>query len=250
MAGTQYFEHDKPIAFAHRGGAHEAPENTREAFNYAVDLGYRYIETDARLTSDGIPIAFHDSVIDRVSDQQGAVDEMTWDQLSQLVIHGSGHLMTIPELLAEFPETRFNIDAKTSDVIDPLLAAIEDAGALDRVCLASFFDTRVRRIRRIYGDAVATGCGPIEITALRLRGLIGRKSPDVACALQLPPTYKGVTIVNESLIALAKTNGRPIHVWTIDDADEMHRLLDLGVDGIMTDRPKVLKEVLESRGSW
>ena len=147
LAGTP------PKAFAHRGGALEAPENTIEAFRYADSLGFQYFETDAQLTADGIPIAFHDPRIDRVTDQTGAISEMSWAELEGLVIHpnqsGGGRLATIAQLLTEFPDHCFNIDAKSAEVVAPLVTAVLDADALHRVCFASFFDNRLSTIRKL-----------------------------------------------------------------------------------------------------
>ena len=192
MALHPFLDFDGPIAFAHRGGAHEAPENTIEAFRHAASLGYRYIETDAQLTADGIPVAFHDPRIDRVTDQEGAVADLTWAQLAELTIHsaqGGGHLATIAELLVEFPTMRFNIDAKSSAVVNPLIDAIVAANALDRVCIASFFDHRIAGIRRRLGDDVCLSQGPIESMLTLALGAAGTEyERTTRRPLQLPDT--------------------------------------------------------------
>lgn len=231
----------------------EAPENTLEAFEHAVGLGYRYIETDAQLSADGIPFAFHDSHLDRVSSRSGAVSDLTWAEISDVVIHaennGGGHLATIEELLERFPDQVFNIDAKSSAVVDPLIQAIHRAGAADRVCIASFFDTRLRRIRT--STSVHTSQGPAGIAATMLRSLIDRpqrlRDPR---PLQVPVKAGRLQVVTQAFVNTAHEARCPVHVWTIDDTDTMHELIDLGVDGIMTDNPSALKGVLVDRGRW
>lgn len=250
-----FLDEPGPIAFAHRGGALEGPENTREAFQNAVDLGFRYLETDCRLTSDGVPIAFHDARIDRVSNREGAINTMTWDELSELVIHreqgGGGHLMSFEQLLAEFPETRLNIDAKEAMAVLPLLDVLTAGDALDRVCLASFSDQRNSGIRQQLGDRGCVSQGPFESIITVVRGRLGQTSEDAATRpLQIPANLGRLPIAMAGVINAAQSFGSDVHVWTVDDPKRMHELLDLGVDGIMTDRPSVLRDVLIERGQW
>lgn len=249
-----YLATAEPIAFAHRGGAAEAPENTIEAFTHAAELGYRYLETDAQLSADGIPVAFHDDRIDRVSAREGALNELTWDQLSELVIHpeaGGGRLATIEQLLADFPDMRFNIDLKTAEVVDPVLEVLVAADALDRVCIASFVDRRLAAARDRLGHDACVSQGPIDTMITLAAGVTGNSyGPTRGRPLQLPDTLGRAPMPFSRIIAAAKQNGSPVHVWTVDDRARMHELLDLGVDGIMTDRPTVLRDVLIERGQW
>lgn len=250
-----YLLSENPIAFAHRGGAHESPENTLEAFRNAVNLGFQYLETDAQLTADGIPIAFHDPCIDRVSDGQGAVEEMTWDELSTVVIHpdrdGGGKLATIEQLLQEFPDAKFNIDTKSAAVVGPLLDVLVANDALDRVCLASFFDQRLASIRKRLGDQACVSQGPFETITTLARGLLGQQVDQAMNRpLQIPAAIGPVPVATSRLVKAAHRFGSPVQVWTVDDPETMHELLDIGVDGIMTDRPSVLRAVLIERGQW
>ncbi len=250
MLGHPYVaESDKPIAIAHRGGALEAPENTIDAFRYAVDLGFRYLETDAQLTKDGVPVAFHDPSLNRVSDTTGSISALTLEQLSDVRIDGGGRISSIAELLDTFPDCKFNIDAKSDAVLDPLLDLIEGHDALDRVCIGSFFDHRIRKVRERFGKAAFTSCGPLEVTMMMARGPAASPARG-PCAAQVPRELWKVPVVTERLVNVAHRSGRLVHVWTIDDAQQMHDLFDLGVDGIMTDRPSVLKQVMVERGIW
>jgi glycerophosphoryl diester phosphodiesterase len=244
-----YLEASGPIAIAHRGGAGESPENTIEAFRAADALGYRYLETDAQLTKDGVVIAFHDSKIDRVSGTSGKISEWSWDDLQEVPIGECGRLSTVSQLLAEFPNSRFNLDAKSDAVLLPLLEVIDHARAFDRVCIGSFSGRRLARARALHGD-LCTSFGPMEVLNLFARSRGIRRPRSSGYAVQAPVTLRGVRVITQRLVDIAHDEGLVVHAWTIDDVDEMNRLLDLGVDGIMTDRPSDLRRVMEQRGIW
>ena len=232
-----FLVHDGPIAFAHRGGAGDWPENSLEAFSSAVELGYRYVETDAHVTSDGVIIAFHDDHLDRVTDRVGLIAELTWAEVSQARIDGIAPIPLLEDLFTTWPNLRVNIDAKHDEVVEPLAALLSRTQTLDRVCIGSFSDRRLDHFRSLFARLRAASFG------------LGRKVPEGNC-LQVPTHTGKVPLVDSRFIRKAHRAGLPVHVWTIDDVEEMHRLLDLGVDGIMTDRPAVLRAVLESRGQW
>ena len=239
-----------PIPFAHRGGASEAPENTMPAFEHAVRLGYRYIETDVHVTSDGELLAFHDDVLDRVTDGTGRIDALPWSVVQKAKVDGREPIPRFEELLGTWPDVRVNIDPKHDGAVDALVSVLRKCDALDRVCIGAFSDKRLARVRRLLGPGVCTSLGPRNIAKLRSASFgvpVGRLP--APCA-QVPTGARGVTLVDDRFVKTAHARGIKVHVWTIDDAAEMSRLLDLGVDGIMTDRPAVLREVLEARGQW
>jgi glycerophosphoryl diester phosphodiesterase len=245
-----YLDWPGPIPFAHRGGASEVPENTMPAFAHAVDLGYRYVETDAHVTADGVLLAFHDDVLDRVTDGSGTIAELPWRVVQTALVDGEEPIPLMEDLLGTWPDLRVNIDPKHDAAVDPLVEVLRRTGAADRVCVGSFSDERIARVQAAL-PGICTSLGPngslqLGMAATGTEGIGDLGSP---CA-QLPPAYGDVTIVTEELVAEAHRRGMQVHVWTIDDADEMVALLDLGVDGIMTDRPQVLKEVLQARGQW
>ncbi len=226
------------------------PENTIDAFAHAVSLGYRYLETDAHLTRDGHVIAFHDERLDRVTAHTGRVDALTLREVQAARIGGRGEIVALEALLAEFPDQRINIDPKSDAVVAPLAKLLERAGAVERVCIGSFSDQRIARMRALLGAALCTSGGPRAVARLRIASVGGpAKVPPMAC-VQVPTRARGVTLVDARFVRAAHARSLPVHVWTIDDPAEMHRLLDLGVDGIMTDQPEVLRTVLESRGQW
>jgi glycerophosphoryl diester phosphodiesterase len=245
---TRFFDHPPPLAFAHRGGALEGAENSLAAFRAAWDLGYRYFETDAHVTSDGVVVAFHDDALDRVTDRTGVVAELPWSVVAEARIGGGEPIPRLVELLAAFPDAFVNIDAKHDEVVEPLIAAIEEAEAVDRVCVAAFSDARIHRLQAAL-PGVAASLGPRGVARL-VAGRFGRADRLTADCVQVPPSARGVALVTPRFVERSHRLGLQVHVWTIDDADEMHRLLDLGVDGIMTDRTAVLRDVLVARGAW
>jgi glycerophosphoryl diester phosphodiesterase len=241
-----YFDWPAPLAFAHRGGASEAPENTLPAFQRAVDLGYRYLETDVHVTADGVVVAFHDDDLLRTCGRPGRISELTWREVSTARVDGTEPIPRLDELLAAFPDARVNIDCKTDAAVGPLGDELVRARALDRVCVAAFSDRRLVRLRRRFGRALCTSAGPVELGLLRFTGL----AVPGPLAAQVPVRMRGVTVVTDRFVRTCHRRGVEVHVWTIDDRDEMDRLLDLGVDGVMTDVPVALRDVLTRRGQW
>jgi glycerophosphoryl diester phosphodiesterase len=241
-----FLEHPGVLAFAHRGGALEAPENTMKAFEYAVGLGYRYLETDAYATRDGVLISFHDDKLDRVTDAKGKVEAASWDEVSRARIGGVEPVPLLEDLFTRFSEVRINIDPKHDAAVAPLIALIKRLGAEDRVCIGSFSDKRIRQVVDAFDGRVCTSFGPAGILRLKT-GWPGRVAQ--GCA-QVPPRANNVAIVTRRFVEAAERRGLQVHAWTIDDEAEMRRLLDLGVHGLMTDRPAVLKRVLMERGVW
>jgi glycerophosphoryl diester phosphodiesterase len=235
-----------PIAFAHRGGASDNPENTMPAFQHAVDLGYTYLETDVHATSDGVLVAFHDADLARTCGRPGTIDSLPWREVSAARVAGREPIPLFEDLLGSFPEARVNIDCKADTALAPLIAALERLDCLDRVCLGSFSDRRLRRLRARFGARLCSSLGPIQIAALRSRARV----PAGGQIAQVPVNVGRLRVTTPATVAPAHALGYQVHVWTIDDPSEMRRLLDLGVDGIMTDRPQVLKDVLLDRGAW
>lgn len=245
-----FLEHDGVLAFAHRGGADGWPENTMVAFEGAARLGYRYIETDVHCTRDGVLVAFHDDVLDRVTDGKGRIADLDYATVKAARVDGREPIPLMEELLGALPDMKINIDPKLDNAVEPLVDVIKRTGSIDRVCIGSFSGARLTRIRKMLGPALCTSMGPLDVTRLRAAsyGLpVGGFA--VGCA-QVPVTSHGLTVVDRRFVRAAHRRELQVHVWTIDDPDEMNRLLDLGVDGLMTDRPAVLKQVLQDRGLW
>ncbi|MFC8849596.1 MULTISPECIES: glycerophosphodiester phosphodiesterase [unclassified Micromonospora] len=247
-----YLDAPAPLAFAHRGGAAHGDENTAAAFARAVGLGYRYVETDVHGTADGVAVVFHDPTLRRVTGQPGRIAQLRWADLASVRVGGAAVVPRLDDVLAAWPQVRFNIDVKADGGIAPTVDALRRAGAGDRVLLASFSDARLARLRAATGGRVATGLGARGVARLRVASLHGRPvrlHPSVA-AVQVPPRYGRLPVVDRRFLAYAHRLGLHVHVWTIDEPAEMHELLDLGVDGIMTDHVGVLRDVYRSRGHW
>jgi glycerophosphoryl diester phosphodiesterase len=248
-----YLDAPLPIAFAHRGGAVDSEENSMAAFGRAVEAGYRYLETDVRATRDGVAVAFHDRTLDRILDQPGRIEDYRWRDLVAMRRDGESVLPALEDILDTWPDCRVNVDMKADSAVDPTIEAIWKVNARDRVLLASFNDARIRWARRICGPRQATSMGQREVAALRLGSLHGRGLagfvPGVA-AVQVPVRYGVVRVVDARFVRHVHRLGMQLHVWTINDPAEMHELLDLGVDGIMTDRITILRDVLIARGRW
>jgi glycerophosphoryl diester phosphodiesterase len=235
-----------PLALAHRGGAGESVENSPTAFQHAVDLGYRWIETDVRATIDGHALVFHDAAMDRTTDASGAVCALPLAEIRSARMADGQAPLTLAEALQRWPEVHFNVDVKSNDAVAPFLRAVADAEAWDRVCAAAFSTARLTTLRRQAGPRLATSMGPSEVTRL----VLGAPDHSPACAAQVPHRARGIPVVTRRLVQRAHRRGVQVHVWTINDPVEMASLLDLGVDGLVTDRPSALREVLVRRGSW
>lgn len=259
LGGCAYLSWPGPLALAHRGGCGEVVENSRAALEHVTRLGLRYFETDVHCTADGVVVLLHDDTVDRTTDGRGRLADLTWEQAARLRDRSGDRLVRLDEALADYPGLRFNIDLKEDAAVAATLRVVAAAGAWDRVCLASFSDRRLRLVRRLTGGRVATSLGQRE-TARLLVAANGGPASGVptphgsparrAMAVQVPVEFRGVRVVTPAFVRRAHRLGLAVHVWTVDDAPTMHRLLDLGVDGLVTDRPTVLRAVLRARGEW
>ncbi|MFI5893633.1 glycerophosphodiester phosphodiesterase [Actinoplanes sp. NPDC051513] len=247
-----YLDAPRPLAFAHRGGAAIGDENTAEAFARAIRLGFRYIETDVHATADGIPVVFHDDTLARLTGSTGRVADLRWADLATLRVAGAAAIPRLDETLGAWPDIRFNIDVKAGNGTGPTVETIRRAGAENRVLLASFSDARLARLRQLAGPRVATSLGMRAVTLLRLAAWARAplRLPASAVAAQVPVRHARVTVVDRRFVGHCHRLGLQVHVWTIDEPAEMLRLIDLGVDGIMTDDLSALRKAYESRGLW
>jgi glycerophosphoryl diester phosphodiesterase len=196
-----------------------------------------------------VVVAFHDDRLDRVTDRPGLIADLPWSEVQMARIKGEP-IPLLEDLVGTWPDVRINIDIKHDAAVVPLLQVLERTRAHDRVCVAAFSERRLAAFRRLTAGRVCTACGPTAIVRLRLASFgtpVGRLAGN---CVQVPVRHGRVRIIDARFLAAAHRRGLPVHVWTVDDRVEMERLLDLGVDGIMTDRPRILKEVLMSRRQW
>ena len=256
-----FLDHPRPIAFAHRGGAAHAPENSWPAFEHAVKLGYAYLETDARATSDGKLMAFHDRNLERVTGAEGPINLKSYREVAALRVAGSEPIPLIEDLLGAWPDVRFNIDLKDEAGIPLLPGVLRRTSAWDRVCVTSFSGARLRAARKLLDHPVCMTTSLSAIAAVRYsigvgspgqrpgqpptRALARRLSQAGVCCAQVPSR-----VATRSFVRRAHALGLDVHVWTINDRAGMTRFLDLGADGIMTDDIETLRGVLVERGQW
>lgn len=245
-----------PVILAHcgfSGGDGHHLENSARAFANAAALGCTWVETDVHVTSDGVVVAFHDDVLDRVTDQHGRVAELTWQQVSAARIGGVEPVPSMRALFERFPQLCFNIDVKAADAVLPLAELINELAVHDRVRVASFSDRRRRVTLRALTHAVRSSPGQTVMAFLWLLSRLGaraawlfaRVGADID-ALQVPEQFGRVRVVDHRLITTAHAAGKQVHVWTVNDPDDMRRLLDLGVDGLITDRADVALPLVSS----
>nr|WP_210051461.1 glycerophosphodiester phosphodiesterase [Nesterenkonia lacusekhoensis] len=244
--------HHSPLAFVHRGGD-PARENTMAAFEAAVAMGYRYLEIDVRTSSDGVLVVFHDETLERITDGTGPLSEKTWQQLAGLRLRASGEpLLRFEELLTRWEDVHLNVDLKDGASVDEFARLVEAHGAHDRVLAASFNDARRHRVRRALSRRVATSGGWVVTALIVLLGplglmqRLGRRSTEIDC-VQVPISQGRIRVVTPGFVRRCHRAGLQVHVWVVDEPEEMRRLLDMGVDGLMTDDAAALAQFMAER---
>jgi len=243
---------DQPCAnaIAHRGGGLEAEENTLPAFARSVALGYTHVELDVHATRDGVVVVHHDPTLARMTGDARAIADLDWAELRAIHTHGGAGIPRLDALLEEFPGLFVNIDAKSDHVVVPLASLIRRMGVLERIGTGSFRPGRTAALRALLGARLCWSPAHRSVLGLWLRGW-GLPLPLAGFpVVQVPLYYKGIPVVTPRFLRAAHRVGIVVQVWTVNEADAMVRLLDMGVDGLMTDRPALLRQVLEERGEW
>lgn len=262
MRHHPYLDGAYPRAYAHRGwhlGDLAGCENTLAAFVRAVDEGFDYLELDVRASADGIAMVHHDATLDRTTDGAGPIAALSAAEVSRARVAGREPVPRLAEVLAALPDTRITIEIKAAEVVVPALTEIERADAWHRVCLGSFEESWLRAARRHAGPRLLTSIGMLPAVVLRARAwldalpwpLATLPTPSIRGRLaQLPPRHGPLTVVDDNLLRVAHAAGMEVHVWTVDEPAEMMRLLGLGVDGLLSDRPDLLRDQLLADGRW
>ncbi|MTD56460.1 glycerophosphodiester phosphodiesterase [Amycolatopsis pithecellobii] len=251
-----YLAGDVPRAFAHRGwhlDELDGMENSLSSFRRAAAEGFQYIETDVHATSDGVIVVHHDDSLDRTTDSHGAIAAQPWSAVKNAKVGGREPVARLEDVLEELPEVRLNVDVKSDDAVVPFVKLIERHGAHERVAAAAFSDTRLARIRKLAGPKLLTSMGPRSVAVLWANGWVPWLRLGFlhrGAMAQVPVRQGGLLVVDRSFVRTAGRAGVEVHTWTIDDEDEMHHLLELGVHGIVSDRPDLLRKVLRERGQW
>jgi glycerophosphoryl diester phosphodiesterase len=248
-AGGRFFAPPLPRIFAHRGLALEFPENTIGAFRRAIEAGATHLETDAHSSADGVAVLSHDPDLRRVLGRDVRIDRLTMAELEQTELGGGECFTSLENALRSLPEARFNIDIKSADAITPVVEAIRTARAIDRVLVVSFDEgRRARAVAGLPGVATAASTSgtrtaiagaKLGIASLVRRGLAG------VDAVQVPERYGRVRLITPRVVRAIHETGREIHVWTVNDPADMRRLLDAGVDGLVSDRCDLVRAVVD-----
>ncbi|MFN4273672.1 MAG: glycerophosphodiester phosphodiesterase family protein [Aliihoeflea sp.] len=245
-----YLDHSLPIAFAHRGGSLEVEENTMPAFEHAVRLGYTHIELDVHATSDGVVVIHHDDMLERMAGDPRKIGDLDWATLSQVRTKAGATLPRLDELLLSFPGLNVNIEPKSDSVLGPLADLLRGTNAVSRIGIGCFDPRRTESLRLMLGDELCWSPAHAGVFRLWLKGWGLPATTGDFQMVQVPPSYLGIPIVTQRFVETAHARGVQVHVWTVDEEAEMERLLDLGVDALMTDRPTLLRTVLKRRGQW
>ena len=238
------------IPFAHRGGTSNAPENTLRSFQNAIDTGYLYLETDVHASADGVLFAFHDSDLQRTCGVPHKIGELQAAEIKQFTVEGTDPIPTLEQLVSAFPHAFFNIDCKADTALEPLIRDLIEFELLDRACVGSFSDRRLRAIRSRFGEKVCTSAGPREVTAVIVGAVSTVLDGQGPNCLQIPMKQGPINLASKRFIDRCQRNGLPVHYWTVDDPADINLLLDVGANGIMTDQPRNLREALDQRTMW
>jgi glycerophosphoryl diester phosphodiesterase len=262
-----YFAVPRPIVFGHRGASGEAPENTLVAFERALSQGAAILETDVHVTCDGVPVIAHDPDVSRMTEGHGAIAALSLTELQALdagyrfspdggksyPYRGQGiRVPTLREVFDALPDVRINLEVKQNDarLIEGVVRAVADCKRAERTLLAAAEDDTLAAVRnelRAKGVETAMGASVGDVLGF-VRAALGEGEPPVEpMALQVPPSFGGQPLVTPELVAFAHRNEVQVHVWTVNDEAEMARLLDLGVDGVMSDFPGRLRAVVDAR---
>jgi glycerophosphoryl diester phosphodiesterase len=253
MPGTEwaFLNSPLPLAFAHRGVHLAAGENTTRSFEAAAGLGYKYIESDVRATADRQLIMCHDMTASRLFGLPGRISDLTLAALrSAPGVRARGlDVPLLADVLAAFPDLRFNLDVKDTFSAQQVSDIIRSTNSYDRVCIASFSTARIRCARARIARPTCTSASIAEVMEfiVRPRSFADRTQPAV---LQVPLSIRGVPVLSEKFIGRAHDAGLPVHVWTLNDVFSIRKAIALGVDGIISDEPVLLRSELMARGLW
>ncbi len=250
---SDFFHGPSPRVLAHRGlfldlGAGAVPENTLEAFARAVRIGVRYLETDVRVTADGVAVLSHDADLRRLLGRSDLIRDLTLSQLQGLDLGGGHSFLTLREALDAFPEAKFNIDVETADAVVPTVTAVLAAGATRRVLVTSFNESRRKAtVRALPGVATSASASRFAVALfcakLGLSAALRRVLRDVH-AVQVPPRGFGLTVLTPRIVRMLHSAEVEVHAWTVNDPGDMKKLLALGIDGIITDRADLAEAII------
>ncbi len=245
-----FLNHESFMAFAHRGANELSPENTLESFSVAYTLGFKNFELDVHASADGEVFVCHDDNLERLVGERLHLSRLTCKEINALDRTHGYKIPSLFSILEEFPYARLNIDAKSWKVVNPLCKVIKASQSHDRICIGSFSDLRTYSIVQKLGSSVCHSLGPLGVLHCYLGFHLKKTCKFRAGCLQIPETYYGLNFVSNKFIEFAHKSGLLVHIWTINDESRMRQLIELGVDGIMTDNCSGLKKVLQEYELW
>jgi glycerophosphoryl diester phosphodiesterase len=249
-AAFKFIADDRAIAIAYRGGASVHPENSMAAYAHAVSLGYRFVKTDVQATSDGVALAFQDPELDNATDRSGNIGELDWSEVRQAKLWNGETPAPLVDLLSGWPGVAFALEPADDNAIEAMLPAIRRTGAWNRVCIASLSGQRLALARRLSEKPICTTFAKAEIFRLPLAAYGIPVGDFESPLLQTPLRFGAVKIVDRFLVNCAHRRRLRIHAQVINQEDKMVELLDLGVDGIVSEQTALLKQVFVRRGIW
>ncbi len=228
---------------AHRGGTEAACENTYEAFADAYALGYRWFETDVQISKDGFLYSFHDNNLKRIVGINININQLNSEDLDQILISGKHRIPRLDLLLRKFPDVTFNLDAKNIHAAKALVTLLNSDKSFQNVCLGSFSYKTVNYMREFLKRDLPMSFSQWEVFSLILNIKFNKDAKYNASYLQIPKSYLGYKLISKKLLDYCKKNGIKVHVWTINERNEMKNLIGIGVDGIITDKCRTLLDV-------
>ena len=236
------YQKESFIGLSHRGNSKKFIENSFEAFNSVIQMGYQFIETDLRMTLDKEVIAFHDPDLKRLFNLDLQVKDLTFNEINNLFREKNCRLLTLEEAFKEFPSINFNLDLKVKEVINESIDIVSDLNAFDKVCFASFRDSHTEKVLQ-HNQNANVSMGMKGVALFKFFKFHNKKIK----IIQIPLKWNGIKVLTRNLIERAHKSNLLVHVWTINDRKTINNLIDLGVNGIVTDEPELLIEIMKER---
>ena len=236
------YQKDPFIGLSHRGNSKDFIENSFEAFNSVIQMGYKYIETDLRMTLDGEVIAFHDPDLKRLFNLDLLVKDLTFNEIANLFKEKNCRLLTLEDALKEFPHVNFNIDLKVKEAIQHSVKVVADLNSFDRVCFASFHSSHTKKVLHLNQNAIVS-MSMKDVALFKFFKIYNKRIK----VIQIPIKWKGIKLLTRNLMQEAYKNNLLVHVWTVNDEVTINNLIDIGVNGIITDQPELLMKTMKER---
>lgn len=246
----EYMNSSNIVPIAHRGASLVATENSFESFRKAFDLGYRVIETDIHSSKDGTAYIFHDNTLERLTGENLKISDLKDVDIDSLKVNKSSIIPRLSNVFEEFPEGLFNLDAKTWEATIPITNTVKKMACSSRVCIGSYNDKRIDAIIRELGVETCHSMGTSNVFKFYLGAQLGIKQNFTAQCIQLPIKQFGISLITQKILRHARKLGIKIHFWTINNSGLIQKLLELDVDGIMTDDCILLKTIMEKKHKW